>query len=107
MAKQKSQHGDPNDLVRVLVHKAISIGGVAHRPFVDGKKVTPTEAVIRRERAIAHGGDVEIIDEPKAEKDDTEMADEKTGEKPDEKPEQKQTLPPRDKQVAGGKNKSA
>ena len=76
----------PADPVRVLVHKAISIGGVAHRPVVDGKRVTPSEAVIPYERAVAHGDDVEILG-------------------PAEADGAKQSQAPADKQVTGGENK--
>ena len=66
MAKTKDAVIDPQTPTRVLVHRAISVGGVAHRPIVDGKKRTPVEAVIPHERAVAHGGliaggDVEIL----------------------------------------------
>lgn len=66
MAKDngKAADMDPQRLVRVKVKRAISVGGINYAPKVDGKKVTPTEATIPYERAIAHGSDdVEIIGE--------------------------------------------
>ncbi|NLF31575.1 MAG: hypothetical protein GX591_11900 [Planctomycetes bacterium] len=45
----------PDRLVRVLVKRAISDGGMILRPTVDGRKLTPTPAVIRESLALRHG----------------------------------------------------
>ncbi len=64
MAKDeaKTKERKDTDLVRVKVKRAINVGGICMAPKNDGKKITPIEAVIPYERAIAHGeADVEIL----------------------------------------------
>ncbi len=68
MAKEDKKKKTPADadgeskMVCVRVKRAIVIGGVKLAPVVDGKKVTPVEAIIPRERAIAYGkDDVDIL----------------------------------------------
>jgi len=50
-------------MARVLVKRAVSVGGIRYAPTVDGTQTIPVEAVIPLERARAHGpDDVEIIE---------------------------------------------
>jgi len=55
---------DKDRMVRVKVKKAICWGGQVVRPKVDGKNITPVEAVIPESEAKLHGSDyVEVLGE--------------------------------------------
>jgi len=63
MAKDKQQlANDSNRWVRVRIRRAISMGGLAFRPRIDGGNVVPVEAVILAAEANLHGPDyVEVL----------------------------------------------
>ena len=71
MAQKKQTAAEvAGPMARVMVKRAISVGGIRYAPTVDGSKVTPIEATIPLERAKAHGeDDVEIIEVLGAEPD--------------------------------------
>lgn len=64
MAKQEA---DGCEVVKVMVKRAVVVGGIRHSPVQDGKTLRPTEAKMSRADAEAQGKDyVEIIGEPAA-----------------------------------------
>jgi hypothetical protein len=59
---KQQQRADSNRWSRVRIRRAISMGGLAFRPRIDGGNVVPVEAVILAADAALHGPDyLEIL----------------------------------------------